>query len=152
MSKQSGAPADRLLSPQVLHQIERLGGHVPSGFRPREWTVSTPAGEHRVPDPVQALLAVVWPAGQDLCTDDDFRWEVYLPSDSEVGRIVIEDVPRAWYAVGYDEGQFYLIADLAEADTDDFPVYQVDHDGSSDASIRYPLSSVLGNLRALEEG
>ncbi|WP_344594944.1 hypothetical protein [Actinomadura vinacea] len=147
----SGSSATGLLSADVLQRIERLGGHIPDGFRPREWSVDTTAGEHEVPAAVQALLAVEWPAGQGLCTDDEFRWEVHLPSHGEVDALVVEDEPRAWYAIGYDEGQWYLLVDLAEAHTDDFPVYRVDHDGSDDAGSRRRLSSVLGDLRVVTD-
>ncbi|HEX2313994.1 MAG TPA: hypothetical protein VHJ17_09685 [Thermomonospora sp.] len=143
----SGAPAADLLGARVLEQITRLGGCVPGGFRPRPWSVRTPAGEHPVPPAVQALLAVEWPPGQGLCTADEFRWEVHLPSDGEVDALVVEDTPRAWYAVGRDEGQWFLLVDLAEADDGDFFVYRVDHDGSDDASDRRRLSAVLRGLR-----
>ncbi|WP_157862255.1 WD40 repeat domain-containing protein [Wenjunlia vitaminophila] len=147
----SGSPAAGVLSPNVLKQIERLGGRVPDGFRPRDWSVPTPAGEHRVPPAVQEFLAVEWPSDQGLCTDDEFRWEVHLPSDCEVGRLVVEDTPRAWYAVGWDEGQWFLLVDLAEADTDDFRVYRVDHDGSDDASSWRYLSRLLDDLRMVRD-
>lgn len=136
-----------MLSADVRKQIARLGGHIPDDFQPREWSVSTPAGEHHVPPAVQALLAVSWPAHQGLCTDDEFRWEVHLPSDGEVDRLVVEDTPRAWYAIGLDEGQWFRLVDLAEADCDDFPVYRIDHDGSDDASSWRCLSVVLSELR-----
>lgn len=147
MSYLGGSAADGLLSASVRKQIERLGGEVPDDFQPRDWSVKTIAGEHRVPAPVQALLAVRWPAHQGRCTDDEFRWEVHLPADGEVDRLVVEDTPRAWYAVGYDEGQWFLLVDLAEADCDDFLVYRIDHDGSDDASRMRCLSVLLDDLR-----
>ncbi|MFI6284070.1 WD40 repeat domain-containing protein [Streptomyces sp. NPDC051018] len=147
----SGPSAADCLSANVMKQIERLGGRLPDGFRPRDRSVSTPAGEHDLPPAVQALLAVEWPPGQGLCTDDEFRWTVHLPSDCEVGRLVVEDEPRAWYAIGWDEGQWYWLVDLAEADRDDFPAYRVDHDGSDEAGDGRWLSSVLGGLRVVTD-
>lgn len=137
-----------LLSEAVRVELARLGGRIPDAFQPGELSVSTPAGAHPVPPPVQALLAVDWPDGQGLCTDDDLRTEVHLPSAFEVEwRVVVEDTPRAWYPIGHDEAQWFLIVDLAEADHDDFRVYRVDHDGSDEVDTGRPLSSVLRRLR-----
>ncbi|WP_067832615.1 ankyrin repeat domain-containing protein [Actinomadura kijaniata] len=137
------------LSPHVVEQIERLHGRVRDDFEPREWVVTTPAGKCPVPPSVQALLAVAWPAGQCLRTNDDFEWEVNLysgeGSETEPG-LVTED--RAWYTIGEDEGQWYLLVDLAEAATTaEVPTYRVDHEGRQPVPVRVWLSDRLSGLR-----
>jgi hypothetical protein len=135
------------LHAEVLQELRRLHGHIPEDFEPRDWTVSTPAGEHAIPAPVQALLAVTWPPGQSLRTDDPYDWEVRLPAHQQTGPgLIAED--RAWYTVGYDEGQWYLVVDLAEAATTDDPrIYRVDHEGGEPAPKGIELSYTLSDLR-----
>lgn len=139
-------PTD-VLSPDAVARIARLKGRIPEGFQPREWVVRTPAGEHPVPPAVQALLAVVWPSWQRLATDDEFGWEVHLPSHCEVeAGLVEEETPRAWYAIGWDEGQWYLVVDLADTDGD-FRVHRVDHEGGDRVGTGRRLSTLLAELR-----
>ncbi|MFI6286046.1 WD40 repeat domain-containing protein [Streptomyces sp. NPDC051018] len=144
-------PSD-VLSPDVLSLIARLKGRIPEGFRPREWVVRTPAGEHPVPPPVQTFLALVWPPWQRLATDDEYGWEVHLPAHGEVeAGLVEEETPRAWYAIGHHEGQWYLLVDLAEAD-DDFHVHWVDHEGGDRVGAGgRRLSTVLAELRVVTD-
>ncbi|MEW2498159.1 hypothetical protein AB0942_32180 [Streptomyces nodosus] len=100
---------------------------------------------------MQALLAVVWPSWQHLATDDDIGWEVHLPSHCEVGAgLVDEEIPRSWYAIGHDEGQYYLLVDLAEADGD-FRVHRVDHEGGKQVGKGQRLSTLLAELRPVTD-
>ncbi|NUW37898.1 ankyrin repeat domain-containing protein [Nonomuraea sp. SMC257] len=149
MPHHSAAPAE-YLDPDVLLQLRRLNAHLPEDFAPREWSVTTPAGEYPVPPSVQALLAVVWPADELLRTDDDFEWEVTLYSGGEGSEtepgLVAED--RAWYTVGHDEGQWFLLVDLAEAATRTDPAtYRVDHEGGQPVPAEVRLSHRLLDLR-----
>ncbi|MEV4252266.1 ankyrin repeat domain-containing protein [Spirillospora sp. NPDC049652] len=137
------------LSPRIVEQIERLHGRIRDDFEPRQRVVMTPAGEHPVPPSVQAVLAVVWPAGQRLRTKNEFEWEVDLYSgegaETEPG-LVAED--RAWYTIGVDEGQWYLLVDLAEAaTTTEVPTYRVDHEGHQPVPAGVPLAARLADLR-----
>ncbi|NUW46803.1 ankyrin repeat domain-containing protein [Nonomuraea rhodomycinica] len=149
MAHRPGAPAE-YLHPDVLGQLRRLNGHVPEDFEPREWSVATPAGEYPVPPSVQALLAVVWPTEERLRTDDGFEWEVVLYSGGEGAEtepgLVAED--RAWYTVGHDDGQWFLLVDLAEAATGTNPsTYRVDHEGGQPVPTEVWLSHRLLGLR-----
>ncbi|MEW2498484.1 hypothetical protein AB0942_33870 [Streptomyces nodosus] len=113
--------------------------------------MSTPAGERPVPPAVQALLAVVWPSSQHLVTDDEFGWEVHLPSHCEVeAGLVRETIPRPWFAIGHDEGQWFLLVDLASAD-DDFRVHRVDHEGDQQVGKGRRLSTLLAELRPVTD-
>ncbi|MFJ8747260.1 WD40 repeat domain-containing protein [Embleya sp. NPDC127516] len=104
-----------------------------------------------MPPAVQVVLAVVWPSWQRLATDDEFGWEVHLPAECEVeAGLVAEEIPRAWYAIGHDDGQWYLLVDLAEAEADgDFRVHRVDHEGGDRVGAGRRLSTLLGELRPL---
>lgn len=138
------------LNPDVLRQLKRLKGRIADDFVPRDdWSVRTPAGEHRLPHSVQELLSVVWPEGHVLRTRDEFGWEVFLPTGGETEPgLVAEDTPRAWYTVGYDEGQWYLLVDLAEAAGSDDPlIYRVDHEGGDEAGLGKRLSRKLADLK-----
>ncbi|MFI7152923.1 ankyrin repeat domain-containing protein [Nonomuraea sp. NPDC050022] len=149
MSGDAGSPVE-YLSSGVLAQLKRLHGHIPEDFEPREWIVTTPVGEYPVPPSVQALLAVVWPAEQRLRTNDEFEWETLLyyggeGSETEPG-LVVED--RAWYTVGEDSGQWFLLVDLAEAATAIDPLtYRVDHEGCQSAPVGVWLSNRLSELK-----
>ncbi|MBC6461579.1 ankyrin repeat domain-containing protein [Actinomadura sp. HBU206391] len=135
------------LHAEVHARLLRLRGHVPEDFALRHWVASTPAGEYPVPPSVQALLAVTWPEEQSLRRNDEFEWEVGLPAGGEAeAGLVVED--RAWYTVGYDEGQWYLLVDLAEAATTSDPlIYRVDHEGRQPVPRGDRLSEVLSDLK-----
>ncbi|MER5618811.1 WD40 repeat domain-containing protein [Streptomyces sp. NPDC002215] len=140
------------MSQDALSQIGRLKGRVPEGFRPREWVVRTPAGMYPVPAAVQALLAVEWPSQQRLIFDTEFGWEVHLGAYCEVeDGLVEEETPRAWYAIGYDQGQWYLLVDLAEVAGTTFRVYRVDHEGGEESGNGLDLSALLSELRAASD-
>lgn len=58
-----------------------------------------------------------------------------------------EAVPRAWYTVAHDEGQYYLLVDLDEAAVSGDPlVYHVDHEGAQPAASDERLSGWLRGL------
>ncbi|UGQ11798.1 ankyrin repeat domain-containing protein [Yinghuangia sp. ASG 101] len=123
----------------VFEELERLGGRLPERFEVRERVVGTPAGPHPVPPSVQALLAVVWPEHQRLRTRDEFDWEVRFGGFEVEAGLFAEELPRAWYGVGHDEGQHFYLVDLAEAaDHDAPPVYRVDHEGGEPAQYGAP--------------
>ncbi len=134
------APAGGL-GEDVLRQIARLQGVVPDDFTPREWIAATPAGPRRLPPWVQALLAVRWSEGT-LRTDDEFEWKVWLDGGPEVEDDLITQ-PRAWFTIGYDDGQFYYVVDLDDIAGDDPEVYRVDHEGDEDDPAGDRLSTVL---------
>ncbi|WP_436771349.1 ankyrin repeat domain-containing protein [Yinghuangia sp. YIM S09857] len=136
------------LHPDVLREVARLRGAVPDGFAPRDdFTVETPAGERRVPDEVQALLAVTWPEDHVLL-DEDGCGTLDLPMQLEV-----EEGPpdRAWLFVAMTSTQFYWLVDLDEAGTGDPPVYVIDHDWDDEDGIPapHPLSAMLADLEAV---
>ncbi|MEV0648862.1 ankyrin repeat domain-containing protein [Phytomonospora sp. NPDC050363] len=135
------------LSGAVLKQLTRLKGRLPDDFSPRELVVDTPVGPRPVPPSVQTLLAVEWPAKHVLVTKNEFAWEVRLPSECETERgLVRED--RAWYTVGYDEGQWYLLVDLEQAaDSDDPATYRVDHEGGEPVPWAERLSQRLAGIK-----
>ncbi|MFJ5726088.1 WD40 repeat domain-containing protein [Streptomyces sp. NPDC093149] len=145
--------SSNVLSPDVRSQVYRLKGRIPEGFRPREWVVRTPVGMYPVPPAVQALLAMEWPSRQRqrLIFDDESGREVHLGAYCEVENgLVEEETPRAWYAIGYDQGQCYLVVDLADMDGD-FRVYQVDHEGGEEAGEGLHLSTLLSELRSASD-
>lgn len=133
-----------LLSASVHREIARLKGHIPADFEPREWTVNTPIGPHPIPPSMQALLAVKWPEGHVLHTDDDLDWDTRLPSHDEVGEGLIVD-DAAWYTIGWDEGQWYHVVDLAD-DSDDPWTFYVDHEGGERRPGGVALSERLRGL------
>ncbi|GAA4069121.1 ankyrin repeat domain-containing protein [Actinomadura miaoliensis] len=137
------APAGGL-GEDVLRQIERLGGVVPDDFMPREWVEATPVGPRQLPPWVQALLAVRWSEGT-LRTDDEFEWQVWLNGGPEVEDGLVTE-PRAWFGIGYHDGQFYYVVDLDDT-AEDPQVYEVDHEGGEDRPYGEYLSSMLGGLK-----
>ncbi|GIG71268.1 ankyrin repeat domain-containing protein [Phytomonospora endophytica] len=135
------------LSPKVHKQLTRLKGRIPAGFAPGEQIVDTPVGPRPVPPSVQALLAVEWPAKHVLLTKDEFGWEVHIPAECETEKgLVRED--RAWYTVGYDEGQWYIVVDLDEAAASGDPLtYRVDHEGDEPVPWAETLSERLAGIK-----
>lgn len=135
------------LSAAVHKQLARLKGSVPEDFAPADRTVETPAGPRPVPASVQALMAVVWPAKHVMLTKDEFEWEVGIGFGTETERGMIRE-DRAWYTVGYDDGQFYTVVDLDQAaDSDDPLTYRVDHEGDEPAPWGQRLSACLAGYK-----
>jgi len=140
----------RVLHANVLREVERLGGRLPEAFEARDRVVETAAGPHSVPPSVQALLAVVWPEGEQLRTTDEFDFEVRFVGFEVGAGLVVEDRPRAWYGVRQDSGQWFLLVDLAEAAeaAGGLPrVYHVDHEGGEPAPSGEFLDSYMFDLR-----
>lgn len=136
-------PLDRYL----MREIENAGGHLPERFAPRPWTVSTPAGPHRVPAAVQALFAVEWPEGHRLAWK--FGTQPTLTfAGCEVGSgAIAEDQPRAWFAIAGDESGARLLVDLNEAVDGNPRVYRIDSEGEP-APWGNPLSDRFVDLAA----
>lgn len=134
-----------MLSPGVRRELTRLGGHVPAGFVPREMVVETPLGPHAVPPSVQALLAVVWPAGQVLVCKEELAWELTLPAPTETAIAGLKD-DCAWFAVGHDAGGSRLMVDLNRVPaTGDPTVYRFD--GEDRWYRPRPLSHLLARTK-----
>lgn len=135
------------LAPAVRKQLARLKGSLPEDFAPHDETVETPAGPRPVPPSVQALIAVAWPERHVLLTKDEFDWEVRIGFGAETERGLIRE-DRAWYTVGYDDGQFYTVVDLDEAAATGDPLtYRVDHEGDEPAPWGQRLSLCLAGYK-----
>lgn len=137
------------LHPDVLHQLTRLRGRLPDDFAPRDdWTTDTPRGERRLPDPIQALLSIIWPEAHVLL-DEDGIGTIDFPMMVEADE---EDGPfgRAWLFIAYLSSQFSWIVDLDAVD-DDPPIHVIDHDECDEEHFGQPtpLSRMLAELQAV---
>lgn len=135
------------LAPAVHKQLARLKGGVPKDFAPRDRMVDTPAGPRPVPPSVQALIAVTWPEKHVMLTKNEFNWEVGIGFGAETEQGLIRE-DRAWYTVGYDDGQYYTVVDLDQAaGTDDPLTYHVDHEGDEPVPWGQRLSECLAGYK-----
>ncbi|MEJ3658605.1 ankyrin repeat domain-containing protein [Actinomycetes bacterium KLBMP 9759] len=118
------------LASDVLAEITRLGGRLPTDFAVRDVDVETPAGPHALPASVQALLAIEWPVGQMLIHKDEFTWELVLPAPAETGTGTVDSGSvRAWFTIGHNGAGHPLMVDLDEAACSDPYIYRFGLDG-----------------------
>ncbi|MFB4308597.1 ankyrin repeat domain-containing protein [Actinomadura sp. GTD37] len=132
----------------VQKQIARLGGRLPEDFEPKEWMVSTPAGERRVPDWAQALFAVVFEAG-DLRADDHSEYLVHFYETPIGPGYFKQKSQRAWHGVGQKGDYYWYVADLDDTSANPM-VHKLDMeggDGALDSGIR--LSTLLAGLKVI---
>lgn len=136
------------LSPDVLRQVRRLGGRLPSGFTPRGLTHGTTTGDYPVPAAIQMFLALRW-GTNTLCTNDDSRHPVRFGRGEDID-CGTTPAGCAWCVIGMQgDGQYRWMVNLAMDVTADPLVSLVDGDGLASDAPR-PLSVRLAELKATE--
>ena len=132
------------VSSALRAQIERLGGVLPDDTDARA-TVRTALGERVLSPAVTAFAAVAWPEG---------RRYVYGAPEATVrfgGTPVLErlapDHDGPFYAIAYDELQFYLVVRADDLDADP-RVYRVDHEGTTPLHSPQQLSALLKKVKS----
>ena len=132
----------------VQEQLTRLGGRLSEGFEPKEWVVSTPAGERRVPGWAQALFAVVFAAG-DLRADDYSEYLVGFYEAQIDPSYFKQKRQRAWHGVGHKGDYYWYVADLDDTSPDPM-VHTLDMEGGDDAfGSGTRLSTLLAGLKVI---
>lgn len=143
----SGVSVGRAPHPDVLRQFARLGGSVDADFEPEDWHEETPLGPRPVPPALQAILAVRWPDGHVLRTDED-DCRMTFPQLVD-GDPIAED--RALLVIAFNEStQYYWVVDLDDEHPDDPMVYEIDHGDVDEGDFDHPerLSALLTTLAA----
>lgn len=141
----SGTSVGGAPHPDVLREFVRLGGSVDADFEPEVWIEDTPLGPRPVPPALQAILAVRWPDGHVLRTEED-GYLMTFPQLVDTDPM-LED--RALFVIAFSQTtQYYWVVDLDDERPDDPMVHDIDHGDADEGDFDQPqrLSALLATL------
>ncbi|MFF2374809.1 hypothetical protein ACFVUW_10535 [Streptomyces xiamenensis] len=138
---------DGVLGAAVIEQIQRLGGQVPRGRALELEVVDTPAGQRLLPSWLRVLMSVTWPV--ELCTSDEFGWDLTFRAAQTDPASVSEPRPHAWLTCATDSGNYRYLTDLdapCGAGPADPLLYRVDEEDQQPLWDSMRLSQLLSSL------